>query len=135
MLTKRSTLLVLLLLTLSPIFSQEKESKLNLFITCDFCDTNYLKQNLEYSEFVRDNNYADVNLFFRNQRNGSGGELYEINFIGQNSYKEIQDKITFSTTSDNTRDEVRKLMLKNIRLGLVRFWIKAGLKDKIVISV
>lgn len=124
-----------LFLSQNLLYSQEKESKLNLFITCDFCDTNYLKQNLEYSEFVRDKNYADVNIFFRKQRNGSGGSVYEINFIGQNRYKEIQDKISFSTTADNTNDEIRKLILNNVRLGLIRYWIKAGLKDKIVISV
>lgn len=135
MLSKRITLLLLLLLTLTPIFSQEKESKLNIFLNCNFCDQSYIKQNLEYAEFVRDENFADVYLFFNNQRSGSGGRIYEIDIVGQNDYTELKDKITFSTTSDNTRDEVRELMLKNIRLGLVRFWLKAGLQDKISISI
>ena len=73
---KRLSLLVVILLTLSPIFSQEKESKLNVFLNCNFCDQSYIKQNLEHAEFVRDQNYADVYLFFTNQRNGSGGRVY-----------------------------------------------------------
>ncbi|MFT5762461.1 MAG: hypothetical protein ACI8WA_001590 [Polaribacter sp.] len=124
-----------MLLTLSPIFSQEKESKLNIFLNCNFCDQSYIKQNLEYAEFVRDENFADVYLFFTNQRNGSGGRVYVIDIVGQNEYKEFKDKITYSTNSDTTRDEVRSLMLKNIRLGLVRFWMKAGLQDKITITI
>ncbi|MBL4644021.1 MAG: hypothetical protein JKY44_10565, partial [Flavobacteriaceae bacterium] len=112
---KRTTLLIaVLLLSQNLLFSQKKETKLNLFITCNFCDVTYVKQNLEYAEFVRDQNFADVHLFFRNQRNGSGGRAYEIEFIGQNVYKELNDKITFSTTADNTSDEVRNLILKNI---------------------
>ena len=132
---KKCLQLVILLLTLSPIFSQEKESKLNVFLNCNFCDQSYIKQNLEHAEFVRDENFADVYLFFTNQRNGSGGRVYEIDFVGQNDYKEFKDKITYSTNSNNTGDEVRALMLKNIRLGLVRYWLKAGLQDKISIVI
>ncbi len=133
---KKITLLVaVFLLSQNLLFSQEKETKLNLFITCNFCDVSYVKQNLEYAEFVRDQNYADVHLFFRNQRNGSGGREYEIEFIGQNTYKDFQGKITFSTTSDNTSDEIRKLILKNIRFGLIRYWIKAGFKDKLSLKI
>ena len=135
MLTKRITLLVLLFLTITSIFSQEKETKLKIFLNCNFCDSSYIKQNLEHAEFVRDQNYADVYLFFTNQRSGSGGRVYEIDIVGQNKFKDFKDKISYSTTSDNTRDESRSLMLKNIRLGLVRFWIKAGLQDKITITI
>lgn len=133
---KRTTLLIaVLLLFQNLLFSQEKESKLKIFLNCNFCDQSYIKQNLEYAEFVRDENFADVYLFFTNQRNGSGGSVYEIDIVGKNDYKEFKDKITFFTNSDTTRDEVRSLMLKNIRLGLVRFWVKAGLQDKITVTL
>jgi hypothetical protein len=135
MLTKKGTLLGLLLITLSPIFSQEKESKLNIFLNCNFCDQSYLKQNLEHAEFVRDENFADVYLFFTSQRSGGGGRVYVIDIVGQNQYKEFEDKITYSTNSDTTSDESRSLMLKNIRLGLVRYWLKLGLQDEISISI
>ena len=74
-------------------------------------------------------------MFFTNQRNGSGGRVYEIDIVGQNKFKEFKDKIIFSTNSNNTSDEVRALMLKNIRLGLIRYWVKEGLQDKISISI
>ncbi len=126
---------MLLLFTITSTFSQEKESKLNVFLNCNFCDQSYIKQNLEQAEFVRDQEFADVYLFFTNQNNGSGGRVYEIDIVGQNDYKEFKDKITYSTNSDTSRDESRSLMLKNIRLGLVRFWMKAGLQDKITITI
>mgnify|MGYP000036741766 CR=1 FL=1 len=132
---KRFTIFVVLVLTTSSLFSQEKDPKLNIFLNCNFCDTSYIKQNLGYAEFVRDQNYADVYLFFTSQRSGSGGRVYEIDFVGQNMYKEFKDKITFSTTSDSTSDEVRFIMLKNIKIGLIRYWVKAGLKDKISITI
>ena len=135
MLLKTNPLFVLLLFAITSIFSQEKETKLNVFLNCNFCDQSYIKQNLEHAEFVRDQKFADVYLFFTNQRNGSGGRVYEIDIVGQNNYKEFKDKIKFSTNSNTTSDEVRALMLKNIRLGLVRYWLKEGLQDKISIKI
>jgi hypothetical protein len=67
MLAKKITLFVVVLLSISSVFSQETASKLNIFLNCNFCDHSYIKQNLEYSEFVRDQNFADVYLFFNNQ--------------------------------------------------------------------
>lgn len=135
MLSKRITLIAILLLTIFPFFSQEKESKLNVFLNCDFCDQSYIKQNLEHAEFVRDQKFADVYLFFSKQRNGSGGNVYELEIVGQHDYIEFKDEIVFSTTSDHTGDEVRSLMLKNIRFGLISYWLKAGLQDKISITI
>ncbi|GGG99387.1 hypothetical protein GCM10011416_17130 [Polaribacter pacificus] len=132
---KNIALLALLFLSTLPVLSQENESKLNIFLNCTFCDESYIKQNLEYAEFVRDQKFADVYLFFSRQQNGSGGQVYKIDIVGQNDYKGFQNKITFSTNSDHTKDEVRGLMLRRIRLGLVRFWIKAGLQDEISITI
>ena len=135
MLLKTNPLFVLLLFAITSIFSQEKETKLNVFLNCNFCDQSYIKQNLEHAEFVRDQKFADVYLFFTNQRNGSGGRVYEIDIVGQNNYKEFKDNIKFSTNSNTTSDEVRALMLKKIRLGLVRYWLKEGLQDKISMKI
>jgi len=86
-------------------------------------------------EFVRDQNYADVHLFFTTQRNGSGGTAYEIEFIGQNEFEKIQDTLSFSTDTDMTNDDIRQRILKYIKLGLIRFWIKQGKTDNISITV
>jgi hypothetical protein len=34
-----------------------------------------------------------------------------------------------------TRDEVRQRVLKNLKLGLVRFWIEKGTVDDVTVSV
>lgn len=132
---KKHLIFVVVFFTTISLYSQEKDVQLNLFLNCSFCDTSYIKQNLEYAEFVRDENFADVYLFFSSQRSGNGGRVYEIDFVGKNDYKEITDKITYATTADNTRDEVRKLMLKKIKIGLLRYWLKAGLDEEINVTI
>ena len=117
------------------LFAQNREENIKLFLNCNYCDETYIKQNLNMVEFVRDQNYADAILLFRTQQNGSGGITYEIEFTGQNSYSEINDKLIFSTNADNTDNEIRDLIFKNIKLGLIRYWVKNGKQDKITIQI
>jgi len=116
--------------------SQEKTiESLKIYLDCDICDTIYMKQNLGNVQFVRDQSFSDVHLFFVTQRNGSGGRQYEIDFIGKNEFKAINYKLEFSTDTDMTSDDVRKRTLQYIKLGLVRFWIEKKTIDEVSVSV
>ncbi|MBL4604676.1 MAG: hypothetical protein JKY02_03175, partial [Flavobacteriaceae bacterium] len=115
--------------------SQEKSEGLRIFIDCDRCDNQYLRQNLGNVEFVRDQNLAEVHLFFTTQRNGSGGNEFVIDFIGRETFVNVKDRLVFNTNATMTRDEVRNLTLRYIKLGLVRYWVKAGKIDAISINV
>ncbi|NEW80404.1 MAG: hypothetical protein GZ086_13480 [Gelidibacter sp.] len=130
----KKMMLLLAVLASCNLFAQN-ESTLKIFLNCNYCDITYIKQNLDYVEFVRDQKDADVHLLFRTQVNGSGGTIYEIEFIGQNNYSEVQDKLTFSTNSDSTDSEIREMILKYTKLGLVRYWLKNGTHDKISVEM
>ncbi|WP_299394379.1 hypothetical protein [uncultured Gelidibacter sp.] len=130
----KSALIFCLILVSSYAFSQESRD-LKIFFDCDICDVTYIKQNLTNVEFVRDQNYAEVHLFFTRQTNGSGGSEYAIDFIGQKSFKDLQDQIKFSTDSDMTSDDIRIKILKYVKLGLVRYWIKKGSTEHISVNI
>jgi hypothetical protein len=117
-------------------FSQEdiKES-LKIYLDCNRCDDTYIKQNLGNVQFVRDQNLGDVHLFFIIQRNGSGGDYYEIDFIGKNDFEAIDYKLSFSTDTNMTSDDVRKRTLEYIKIGLVRFWIEKNTLNDIKVEV
>jgi len=85
--------------------------------------------------FVRDQKDSDVHVFFTTQRNASNGESYEIEFIGNNEYSQLNDTLFFDTNADMTELEVSNKILKYLRLGLLRFWIKNGLVDKLSVQI
>lgn len=116
-------------------FSQNDNPSLRVFLDCPFCDNTYLKQNLNNVQFVRDQNFADVHLFFLRQTNGSGGRLYDVDFVGKNEFEGMIDEISFSTDSNMTDDDVRNRILHFIKLGLVRYWLKIGQTDEVTIEV
>ncbi|WP_298755947.1 hypothetical protein [uncultured Psychroserpens sp.] len=132
----KSAFLLLALFISSIAFSQDKlNDDLKIFLDCNVCDNTYMRQNLGNVQFVRDQDLSDVHLFFVTQRNGSGGRLYEIDFIGKNEFENINYKLEFSTDSNMTRDDVRRRTLEYIKLGLVRFWIANDNISSVSVSV
>jgi len=116
-------------------YSQETNTEdIKVYLDCNVCDNTFIKQNLGNVQFVRDQNLGDVHLFFLTQNNGSGGRLYEIEFIGKNTFKAINYKLSFSTDTDMTRDNVRNRILEYIKLGLVRYWIEKGTLEGVSVS-
>jgi len=131
----KKTIVLTVLLFCVQIFSQTNTSNLKVFLDCRSCDNTYIKQNLNNVEFVRDQNFADVHLFFATQRNANRGRLYDVEFIGKNAFSEMNDKISFSTNTNMTDDDVRNLILKQLKLGLVRYWMKKGPVDNITVKI
>jgi hypothetical protein len=132
----KSTISTLLLFCFVFIaFSQETNNDLKIFLDCKSCDITYIKQNLSNVEFVRDQNFADVHLFFTTEKTGSDGRSYAIEFIGKKEFENLQDTLSFSTDTDMTDDDIRQRILKYIKLGLVRYWIKQGKVDNVSVTV
>jgi hypothetical protein len=111
------------------------KEQLKIFLDCNVCDDDYTRQNLGNVQFVRDQDLSDVHLFFVTQRNGSGGRSYEVDFIGKRDFEAINYKLNFSTDGNMTNDERRQLILENLKLGLVRFWIAKGTTTEVTINV
>ncbi|NNE31343.1 MAG: hypothetical protein HKN40_03135 [Winogradskyella sp.] len=113
----------------------ETTEQLRIFLDCNVCDDDFLRQNLGNVQFVRDQGLSDVHLFFAIQRNGSGGRNFDVEFIGKKEFESINYKISFFTDSNMTRDDERRLILENLKLGLVRFWIANGTTEEVSIHV
>lgn len=113
---------------------ENTNEELKIYLDCNVCDNTFIKQNLGNVQFVRDQGQGDVHLFFLTQNNGSGGRQYEIDFIGKNTFEAINYKVSFSTDTNMTSDDVRKRILEYIKLGLVRYWIEKGTLEGVSVS-
>ncbi|WP_439153012.1 hypothetical protein [Winogradskyella sp.] len=132
----RHLTLLVISLSINLIYAQKNVTdQLSIFLDCNVCDSEYLRQNLGNTQFVRDQYLGDVHVFVVTQRNGSGGRSYDMQFIGKEEFEAINYKLSFSTDANMTRDEVRQRVLKNLKLGLVRFWIENGTVEEVTVNV
>lgn len=92
-----------------------------VFLDCNNCDTQYVRTEIAWVNWVRDRTASDVHLLITSQDAGGGGDAYTLAFIGQRSYTGRGDTLTYVTNASTTNDEERQGLTRTIALGLVPF--------------
>lgn len=122
----------LILFLSQSLYSQEDLN--NLFIKCDRCDNNFLKNEINYVNHVREQGLADIQLFIYRNRNANNGNRYSLDFIGKNEFSEKELSLVLDTNPRLTQDEVRNALKKKIDIGLVYFLVESNISNRINIS-
>ncbi len=132
-------LLTFLFIYVSISFSQEdrsliKEGAPNVFIDCNYCDINFIKEQIPIVNYVRDRKDADVHVLYTSQNTGSGGSDYTLLFIGQNKFANVNDTVKYTTNKTDSDDQSRIKMVKALKLGLIKYISKSSVADQMNIS-
>lgn len=123
-------LLVLLMVTAitKHSFSQDtlkndsaREHALKVFFYCPACDMDYVRKEITFVNYVRDQKDAQLYILESAMTNGSGGSEYSIYFIGQKEFKGKNDTLKFSTSPNNTPDEARKMGNQVLKEGMMYY--------------
>ncbi|MEM8890847.1 MAG: hypothetical protein AAGD28_22920 [Bacteroidota bacterium] len=127
-------LFVFAFLGISPsLFAQN--SGLKIFLNCGFCDKNYIRAEMSYVDYVRDQSQADIQVFLVRVRSGGGGQNIEISFQADGEYANMEQKIAFQISPNATRDESRQAILNRIKIGLIPYLAQTELADNITVEV
>jgi hypothetical protein len=117
-----------------PIIDLMKKGAIRVFLDCDSCDVNYITKEIPFVNFVRDRAEADVHILITTQGTGSGGQEQTISFIGLGTYANLSDTLTCVSLPIDTADEVRRGLVRVLKLGLVPFVYKTPIAGKITVG-
>src|SRR5688572_22251488 len=92
-----------------------------VFLDCDDCDTEFVRTEIAYVNWVRDRLVADVHVLVTSQDMPAGGEAYTFAFLGQRGFTGRGDTLLYSTNPTTTDDEERRGLTRTLALGLVPF--------------
>lgn len=92
----------------------------NVYVDCNRCSLDYIRTNVDFVNYVRDQADADIYLRITEARTGSG-EQYEIDFRGISPFSERRDTLIFESPNTATSDEERAELVRHIRIGLIPF--------------
>ncbi len=108
---------------------------IRVFPDCNtFCDTEFIKREITYVNWVRDRADADVHLIITSQNTGGGGQEFTLRYLGLRTFRGSDDELKFSTRQSDTDDEVRHQQTKRIGLGLVRYIAKGPLAEQLQLT-
>jgi hypothetical protein len=106
-----------------------------VFVDCHGrCDTTYIRKELNFVDHVRDKDVADVHVLVTTERAGGGGDLFTITFIGLRHFAGISDTSTYLTQQADSDDDVRRGLVRVLKLGLVRFVAATPVRDSLDVS-
>ena len=127
------TAIVFIVTTLSA--TETETQKISIFIECRFCNEDFIKEEIPYVDYVRDRLDADIHVMETSQQTGSGGDEYSLYFIGQSIFSGKNDTLSFTTSVDDTKDQIRKERVRVIQIGLVPYLLKTSLASLISVDV
>ena len=105
-------------------------SKLRVFLDCEDCDFDFMRTEINFVDYVRNRQDAQVHILVTDQRTGGGGTEYTLHFIGQRELANIADTLKYVSPPSTSPDDLRQGMARTIRLGLVRYYAHLGQADR-----
>jgi hypothetical protein len=121
--------------SLNEVSQQEPlpEEMPHVFWDCSFCDMgdmNYIKEEVQFIQHVRDRKDADVHVMMTREGTANGGTRYSVFLFGQNGNSNLQDTLRFHMGPDATVRTTREKMVRALRSGLTPYLLKTSLWEK-----
>lgn len=95
-----------------------------VYVDCDRCDYDHIRREVNFVNYVRDPNRADVHVFITEERTGGGGLEYELSFIGQRTFADLDYSFTLVVERDATRDQEREQLNQVLEVGLAPYVVQ-----------
>ena len=97
--------------------------RLKVFLDCssDDCHDDYLREEVELVEYVRDRNDADLHVLITSAETGDRGREYTLAFIGQGALATTTRSLRVTTGLSDSEDSVRRALASALTLGLLSY--------------
>lgn len=102
--------------------SRSADEPVRVFLDCveTRCDFDHLRTEVDFVDYVRTRQDADVHVLVTSQRTGAGLE-YTLQFIGADRFDGESDQVRYNSSDTDTADERRAGFARVLSLGLVRY--------------
>jgi hypothetical protein len=106
-----------------------------VFLDCDACDSDYIRTEITFVNYVRDRQEAQIHVLITTQSTGSGGTEYTLAFSGQKEFAGRDDVLKYVAGSTDTADERRKGLAGMLKIGLLAYAGRTPIASRIAISM
>lgn len=115
--------------------AQDANGRLKVYLDCQFCFGDYIRDEVTMVEYVRDPAEADVHIIVSRSDTGSGGIERAVAFIGLGRFKGLDFKSRAISQSGDTEDTQRRRLATAITIGLLNYVASEGVKGGLTVEV
>jgi hypothetical protein len=110
-------------------------ARLKVFLDCSDCFADYLREEIEFVDFVRDRSEASVHVIITNLGTAGGGREYVLAFTGLQAFQG-RDQSLRAVTGIGDPEEIRRRHLLNaLRVGLLHYVTAPGVPQELEVAV
>lgn len=133
---KKALLFLLFVFSFTVVKAQDSLSSktLSVYLDCRGCNSTFIRSEINFINFVRDQSDAKVHLIITRQGTGSGGTQYTLNFLGQDELESRSTEYTYTSYDSDTDEEERNGLVRYIKLGFVSFLTELDALDGLDVS-
>ena len=110
-------------------------ARLAIFLDCDFCDEEFVRQELTYLDHVRDREVAGVHVLVTQENTAAGGRAQTFDLIGLGPFQEMDYTTVYTINVDATESEAREGFLRTLQAVLVPYLMRTPMADRLQVAV
>jgi len=115
-------------------FEEAEEPRLlNVFLDCHLvisCDTDHFRREIQFVNWVRQREDADVHLILTWTPSGAGN-AYQFDNIGLGRFQGTDSGLTWTSSPVNTREEIINALTRTMALGFIPYAQALGLTEQL----
>lgn len=119
----------------SSVLAQNANVRLKVYLDCDNCFGDYIREEVDMVEYVRDPAEADVHILISQSDTGSGGTERAVALIGVGRFKGLDFKSRALSQSGDTEDTQRQRLATAITIGLLNYLASDGVNAGLTVDV
>ena len=112
---------------------QTQNNLLRVFLDCGGCNFSIIQNEVPFINYVRDPAQAQIHVLVNWQNTGSGGRLYNFEFIGREEFRRKNQTLTFTSLQTDTDIKRQEGIAKVLMMGLMPYVSQTNLADQIKI--
>jgi hypothetical protein len=101
-------------------------NRLRVFLECGACFETYLRDEIEWVDFLRDPNGADVHIIGTSATTGGGGREVALRFVGLGRFQDVDTDLKAVSQGGDSDDMRRQGIRRVITVGLLTYLERAG---------
>ncbi len=116
--------------------AHSQQSRPNVFLDCREarCNYEYYRTEIDWVNWVRNREVADVHVIMTAQGTGAGGREYLFDFIGTDEENPYSDEHSYQSLPTDTDREVLDALANTLALGLAMFANQSGYRGLVTLT-
>ena len=112
-------------------------STIRVFLDCaqSGCHQDYLRDEIDFVDYVRDRTDADLHVLITSAHTGAGGREYTVSFIGLGRFAAKDHILTAVSSSTDAEERVRQGLVTAFRIGLLNYLAAGGVPEGLQVDV